>query len=426
LYKALETKGAWKASTYLAEFKKHQDPIPERCWIYDYMRKYIRPRRLGLDEKTYLDRLEGGRKNHQRNQYETYQEFYLNSKYIAGTDFTDGAAIDLRLNKDPGDSWNTANVLPMTFYIDCYATIHLGGQLATSARLKRGDSFNAPVGTMVGAPNDATCYIYGANMIQTLSGLDKLYPGYAKLTGANKLRVIEFGSKAEDYYNSRLKSLDIGSNGMLQKVQMWNCGNVEEFGALTLDGAYQLKELYLSGSAVKELTLADGATTEILELNPLTTMTMSNLSNLKTIILDAGIDNSLKNMFIMDTPKMDAHTYNWAKSENLVRYYLTDFHWTISDDGVGYKLSDDFILDENNKVTGIIALDNLYDENTAPQVGANTATALTGRLTIDATCNIDEFTIYNKYILTYPNLIIDYGDIGDGYNPAAVLTFLKV
>ena len=425
LYKALEGKGAWKASTYLAEFKKHQDIIPERCWIENYFHHYIRPRRLGLDEKTYLDRLEGGRKTHQRNQFETYQEFYMNSKYVAGTPFTDGAAIDLRLNKDPGDSWNPENVLPMTFYVDCYATIHLGGQLATSGRLKRGQIFNAPVGTMVGAPNDATCYIYGANMIQTLSGLDRLYPGYAKLTGANKLRVIEFGSKDAGYKNERLKSLDIGSNGMLQKVQMWNCGNPAQFGALTLDGAYQLKELYLSGSQVKELTLADGATTNILELNALTTLTMNNLTDLTTITMDSGAATSLKNMFISNCPKMDAHSYAWAKSDQLNRYYLTDFNWVISGSATGYQLEEDFELD-NGKVIAIKALENLNDENTDPKVGTTTATALSGTLTIDVPCTIDEYVIYKKYAKLYPNLIINYGNhVGAGRDPAVELVFLK-
>lgn len=426
LFKSLEGKGAWKASTYLAEFDKHQKPIPERCWIYDYFRKYIRPRRLGLDEDTYLNRLEGGRKTHQRKQYETYQEFYLNSKYVAGTEFTEGAAIDLRLNKDPNRPWEETNVLPMTFYIDCYASIYLGGQLATSGRLKRGETFNAPVGKMVGAPNDATCYIYGAGMLQTISGLDKLYPGYGKFVGANKLRVIEFGSKDEGYYNARLWGLNIGSNGMLQKVQMWNCGDPAKFSALNLNGAYQLNELLLSGSAVKNLTLADGAALQTLELNAsLNTLTMDNLTNLTTVTTDEGLDDTLQYMYITNCPKMDEYTYKWAKSDVLTRYYLSDFHWIISDDKPGYQLSDDFTLDANNQVTGIKALDNLNDDNTNPQVGANTATALTGRLTINAQCSISEYDIYNKYIKTYPNLIIDYEGVGNGYKPAAILTFMK-
>jgi hypothetical protein len=130
LHQALEGKGAWSAAGYLAEFDKHQSPIPERCWIYDYFRKYIRPRRLGLDLDVYLNRLEGGKKTHQRTQYETYQEFYINSKYMAGTIFTDSASIDLRLNTNPVTGlWDTANTFPTSFYVDCYASCHLGGNI---------------------------------------------------------------------------------------------------------------------------------------------------------------------------------------------------------------------------------------------------------------------------------------------------------
>jgi len=101
LHQSLATKGAWEASAYLSECSRHQDKIPERCWIYNYFHHYIRPRRLGLDENTFLNRLEGGKKTHQRRQYENYQEFYLNSKYLAGTQFTDSASVDMRLNKKP-------------------------------------------------------------------------------------------------------------------------------------------------------------------------------------------------------------------------------------------------------------------------------------------------------------------------------------
>jgi hypothetical protein len=52
-------------------------------------------------------------------------------------------------------------------------------------------------------------------MMQTISGLDKLYPFYATMTAASKLREIPFGSNEEGYYNIRLKAPDIGSNAML-------------------------------------------------------------------------------------------------------------------------------------------------------------------------------------------------------------------
>ena len=431
LYNELEKKGAWNPQHYLAEFKKHQDIIPERCWLADYQRKYLRPRQLGLDQQTYLDRLEGGRKTHQRTQFETYQGFYINSKYVASTDFSDSGGLEFRLNKNPAESWDPNNVLPISFYIDCYATIHLGGQKKTSGRLKRKQIYNAPVGQMVEAPSDATCYVYGASMIQSMSGFDKLYPGYAKLNGASKLLSVELGSDAEGYYNARLTKVDAGSNTMLQKFQMRNSGTIEgqnAFGALALDRAARLNELLLSGSAVKELSLAEGASTEILELNALKVLTLKNLLDLKTIRMDDGIYDSIEELYIGNCPKLDTYTYDFAKRPQLKRYHLNDFHWTIRSTGEDYELSNDFALSANGAVESLLAVDNLMDDDTAPKDGTSPATALVGTITIDVPCTINEYDLYEKYIVKYPNLLIEYGPnttSGAGYQPAAVLTFMK-
>ena len=264
LHQALATKGAWNATEYLNECSRHQDKIPERCWIQNYFHHYIRPRRLGLDENTFLNRLEGGKKTHQRKQYENYQEFYLNSKYLAGTQFTDSAAVDMRLNKNPnasyvqctenseyslievyytknddkyepvdnltkavfdenktnywvlGSTWDVNNKLTVSFYTDCYPSIHVGGQVHVSPnRIKRGQTYDLPVGTMIQSANDSTCYLYGSSMLQTLTGLSDTYPSYVKLANAGKLRSIAYGSDAAGYYNPNLTSLDIGSNPML-------------------------------------------------------------------------------------------------------------------------------------------------------------------------------------------------------------------
>jgi hypothetical protein len=64
---------AWSEREYLKEFEKHQNIIPEICWIENFFHHYIRPRRMGFDpENNYIRRLEGGKKVHQRKQYETY------------------------------------------------------------------------------------------------------------------------------------------------------------------------------------------------------------------------------------------------------------------------------------------------------------------------------------------------------------------
>lgn len=420
LYQELEKKGAWNASTYLEEFKRHQDIIPEICWIQDYERKYIRPRRLGLDETTFLSRLEGGRKTHQRKQYETYQEFYLNSKYVAGAAFNDSSSIEFRFNNDPSVGWDRSNVLPMTFYIDCYGTTHVGGQKRTSSRLKRGQYYNAPVGDLIAVPSDSTCYIYGASMIQTMKGLSKLYPGYANMTNASKLREFEIGSSDEGYYNRRLSQINIGTNAMLQKLQARNVGNPDNISALTLTNASQLEVLQLSGSAFTELALAPNATTKELELNPLSIFAATNLLDLQTVTMDEGIYSNISQAYVNNCPALDEYTYKFAKAPQLQRYQFTDVHWVIDNaDGT------DFVTNPSGEVIALAALENLTDENTGPKEGTTTVTALTGKITIDTPCTVDEYKIYMKYAKTYPNLIIEYSDkVGAGFNPAVELIFM--
>jgi hypothetical protein len=69
LHKALESTGvngkesAWDSKAYLAAFKKWQKTIPERCWIEDYYRKYIRPLEI-YGDRMFVDMLEGGQKVH--------------------------------------------------------------------------------------------------------------------------------------------------------------------------------------------------------------------------------------------------------------------------------------------------------------------------------------------------------------------------
>jgi hypothetical protein len=141
----------------------------------------------------------------------------MNSKYVAGSKFIDSAAINLRLNSE-GDNWSTSFVLPVSFYIDCYASGKIGGQNYVSTRLKRKEEAEIPVGSLLSSAADSTCFIYGADMIQTFKGLSNVYPNEADFNNANKLRELELGSDTEGYYNSQLTKVNIDSATMLQKV----------------------------------------------------------------------------------------------------------------------------------------------------------------------------------------------------------------
>ena len=416
LYKALwSDNGAWSAKPYLAEFEKHQNVIPERCWIYDYFRKYIRPRRLGLDQDTYLKRLEGGKKIHQRTQYETYQEFYIDSKYIAGTSFNQSTSIDMRLNYNPTLGWNKENTIPLSFYIDCYSSSLIGGRENFSGeRIKRGEIYEIPVGAMLSNPNDATCYIYGGRMVQTLSGLAAIYPSYAVLTEAKKLRRLELGSNEEGYYNARLATLSLEGNEMLQQVYVQNAGKTEGFD-VDLTNAVQLKDLKLNGSTAKVLKLAPGTIIEILHLNGVTDFFMEGATSLTDIQVDNNIYTNLRYIEVKNSPAFDEYSYNIALRAPVQQYVFGQFVWNITENP-----EDHFVI-ENGKVIGLKVLDKLLAA--LPKLGYTTATALDGKIVIDVDCNVDEYQIYAKYSKQYPNLVIEYTDKVSGLDPAVELVF---
>lgn len=400
LYKQLQTKGAWSASNYLAAFEKHQSVIPERCWIYDYIRKYLRPRRLGLDNNTYLERLEGGRKVAQRTQYETYNEYYQNSKYIAGEVFNDSSSIDMRLNMKSDGEWDENTEIPVSYYIDCYSSGKFGGQTSQSGRLKRGEVYAYPIGKILQNPHDATCYIYGANMIQTISGLSEIYPSYASFAQASKLRELALGSDEEGYRNTYLTSLDISSNSMLQKALLQNIGQTTGLNNdLNLTKAVQLQELRMNGSTVKTLSLADSGVLEILYLNDLTTLTMSNLKKLKDVQVDDNIYNTMSYLYVQNCSGFDDISYQLALKAPIKNYTLTSFIWTINETN-----EDNFDI-QNGSVVGLKVLDKLAKLN------VDSTTNLVGTIVINTNCSIDEYDIYAKYIKLFPNVSITYTDI---------------
>jgi hypothetical protein len=117
-------------------------------------------------------------------------------------------------------TWDKNTVLPLKYYIDCYGSAYVGGQEYRSERLKRGEVYNYPVGQQLENPKDATCYLYGAKMIQSITGISKVYPSYAAIGPAQKLREISIGSGKTNYYNPFLNTLGMSENTMLEHIDV--------------------------------------------------------------------------------------------------------------------------------------------------------------------------------------------------------------
>lgn len=418
----IDDTNVWDSKGYLKLFKETQSLIPERCWIYDYNRKYFRPNKL-FNNKTFLSRLDGGKKTHQRKQYETYQDIYLASKYKAG-DFNDsktsGVTLDIRLNYDDSiGKWDKSFVLPMKFYIDLYPSVLVGGNTWRSeSRISRNEIVNIPIGELVDTPNDATCYLYGRELIQQLNNLSYVYPQYVTLTGAKKLREVEIGSSAEGYYNPKLEQANISTNIMLERASIQNSGlrTGNGLGALNISNLKSLKYLNISGSTYTALTLADSGLLEECHLNGLQTLSMSNLKHLKTIKFDNTIYNSLINLYVKNCNTID--TYDLVKnSNNLQKYCLLGINWIITDQ----------TLTSDNKLKNIDILDKLIALGVGGvQEGYTQQTALSGTITINLSnaYTVDEYEIYKKYHKIYPNIELKYS--GEVTKKAAnKITFYK-
>ena len=428
LFAQLAEKGAWSASNYLNAFKSYQNIIPERCWIEDYFRKYIRPRRLDLDSDTYLKRLEGGQKTHQRKQYETYQEYYLSSKYETGIAQSTTEAIDTRLNS--GESFNINTVIPVTTYIDCYPKAYIGGQ-TRKKRIKRKEVYEIPIGEMVATANDSTAYWYPAPYLQTMENLESLYPLSVGFKPAKKLRKISLGSDAEGYYNPNITTANFEGNTMLEELNIPNSGVSMEgknLGTLNLSELKSLKKLNISGSTYTKLELADGGLVETMYLNGLEELRASNLTNLKTVVFDtdtqtvpgttvgfiSNIYRNLINLYINNCPAID--TYDLVSKSNIAKYELLNIDWVINNN----KLV-------NGVLKNIDILDKLLavSDKDASGKPINTQALLSGTVTIDQDCSVDVYEIYTKYCQYYPNLEIKYSDNVSDLNPAVKIIFLN-
>lgn len=417
LFKQLSNKGAWNSTKYLKLFKEKQALIPERCWIYDYQRKYIRPRRLGLDESTYLVRLDGGKKTYQRAQYEKYQEYYINSKYVAGDPFSDTGSIDLRLNypKDNSKVWDENTVIPMSYYIDLYPSLNVGGKIwKKDSRLKRGEIFDIPIGKIVNKPTDATCYFYAASMITTMKKIANVYPSYLNLASANKLKAIEVGSSENDYYNNMLDNFGVANNTLLRELKAQQVGS-NNLTSLEMLNLKSLEYIDIHKSSFTELAFAEGCILKEGHLNGLKTLTMTNMVDIEKLEFDEEIYTNLTNLYIDNCVGIDTYDLvNKCGDKNLQFYLLLGINWIINE----------------NKLTGssleqIEILDKLLKKS--PKDGYTHKTALTGTITIDlgeTAYTVDEYALYEKYHKAYPNVTINYaGNVAP--NIAPKITFYE-
>lgn len=398
VYQALDNRGAWDDKTYLKMFEDYQSAIPERCWIEDYWRKYIRPLEV-YDNDFFLDMLEGGKKTHQRKQFETYQAAYMSSKYM-------GTSCLNNFIMFRGEDAHTEAKFNMSMYADCYIQIDVGqqwvGPKGRGIRVKR----NTPIEIISPMQDmkDATINFYLATYITKLTGLSTCVPQTANVGAATRLRELAVGG---EHVNANLNSITFGANTLLEKLDLTNCTAIN--GSLSLDALLSLQELDIRGSSFSGVSIASNAPTETLHLNDLSTLDLKNLYHLSTF--DMEDYSKLTTLIIDNIDNSEVNSRDIVElASGLNNYSLKNVQW---------------ILDDANDIGGthpavIKILNTLLTKTSSGRDAAGSlipvtrAEALTGTLGITAAAynNSDSNDIYDYYgygePAGFPNLDINF------------------
>lgn len=283
MYRNRESAGCFNTSNFLAKVKAWQDTRPERVWVADAQRKYLRPYEAN-GTVTYIPML-AGKKTHQREQVKTYNSYYYASKYVS--DFCTSQNIMVRGNTPTSGTSITVvppqNKATLSMYINCYIVVaSTSYNVVAKTKATRGQTYEMDFSS-IGSMGETELYFCTAPMITELSGLAHLYFKQNNFGMATNLQRLEVGSGIEGYENPNLENLTIGNNKMLEYLDVRNCPNAT--GALDLSGCVSLSEIYLENTAFTGITFATGGLLEIAHLPSPTALTLRDLIYLEDLTI---------------------------------------------------------------------------------------------------------------------------------------------
>ena len=388
----------WDYQAYLKLANKIQSSIPERCWIEDYQRKYFRPNEVYHDTM-YNDMLEGGQKKHQRKQFETYQNIYLNSKYEMVDD-------DRFVFRPTGDDLLNAEI-PIEVYSDCYIYSNTGSAIK-KRRVKRNTpaSISPPVANL----QNSTMYIHPGSNITKMGTMEKplgvFAPTQMSFAQGKKLREIIYGHEDQFLENTGLEGI-ISFEGATQLEKAYLSGinqSSSENTSLNLKSCTSLIELDTTNSTFTGITLPNNAPTISVKLDSPTALTASNLTKLKefniknfnklrSIKLENMDQSSIPNLSKNVIAKAMEHV-SGGNEADIIQYKITKAKWSLTDsdeiEGINIPLLDKMLNIDYSKP--FMSDDNI--EN------LSYAASLTGNINIATTAYDEErsLDIYNKYI----------------------------
>ena len=250
---------------------------------------------------------------------------YFGTKYLMNSVVGDNNRITFRCY-DPGNDVVVPKnySLSITPFQDMYVSAMFGNGDQRQIRAKAGET--VVLNFSVSTTTDTQVTIYGANRISALNDLSACYIAANNFSMATKLRKLVLGNTTPGYSNPRLTSLTLGSNKLLEELDLRNCGNLT--GTLNLAECSNLIKLYADGTRISSVTFAINGKVQIAHLpSTLNALVMRNLNDLEDfecsmdyieqLTLQGGTLNSLE--IINDV------------IDTLEVAYLYDLNWTVPD-----------------------------------------------------------------------------------------------
>lgn len=341
MFNTLESKGAWKAESFLSEIEAWQNEFPEELWRLDIDRKDIRTFNEsfinGAGDPQYLKNMANGKMKYRVKQWERGQEAYMASKYQSSLAASDNAV--LRCTVPEGNLVVPTNYrLKLTPYDYMYLNVKYGTQEPIQVRGIPGVQYEIPFdGDSVDIID-----IYSVSRIQDLGDLSSTYPATVDTSKATRLKELHIGNSTEGYDNPSLTTMTLGANYLLEVLNVENVSGLTQ--SLNLSALNNLRELYAHGTNASGVTFANGGEIEIAELPPINSMTMRNLlylANLDITSLDKLTTLTIENCDTVDVKTM------LESAPNVNRVRITDINWILTDTTLLERIYNMSGLDKN-------------------------------------------------------------------------------
>lgn len=335
LYTELESLGAWSATSLINQFNEWQSQFPEELWRVDIERKYIRTYTKsfinGEAKPEFLKERANGRKKTQRSQFEKNQEKYMSSKF--GGTVASADDVILRCSVP-----NTTLAVTPNFDISLtpYSYMYINVKYNTAPPVKMRAVPNQEYTVEYNSDVADIIEIYSASCLKSIGDLSSCYLINGDFSNAKKIRELILGNDTEGYNNTNAMTLGLGSNELLNKLDIQNMSGLSS--SLDLSGLKNLKELYATGSSVSGIIFADGGNIEVAEIPTVGSLSMKNLNYLTEDGMKVESYNSLTKLVAENSLLDLIDIIN--NSPNLYQVRLIGVDWNLENTAILERLYD--------------------------------------------------------------------------------------